>query len=153
MVPIHYFAEEAIVASLVREWLQLDVLIAEKITTEPLPERSRELVESLLAAYADRFRKEPGYRRIWFQGPRLAALDAVGKETNEEIARHLHGALVRGYGIPDTEPSRRRAGLAVKVGAKLLDLAFRERAEGDPEILADAALMMDRHLFAPSDFD
>jgi len=149
-----YFADkEAIVASLVREWLQSDVLIAEKITAEPLPERSRELMGNLLAAYADRFRKEPGYRRIWYQGPHLAALDAVGKKTNEEIARHLHNALVHGYAIPDTEQSRRRARLAVEVGAKLLDLAFRDRAEGDPEILADAALMMDRYLFAPSDSD
>jgi hypothetical protein len=41
----------------------------------------------------------------------------------------------------------------VDVGAKLLDLAFRDRTEGDPEILADAALMMDRYLFAPSDSD
>jgi AcrR family transcriptional regulator len=145
-----YFADkEAIVASLVREWLQLDVQIAEKITSEPLPAHSREMVEKLLAAYADRFREEPGYRRIWYQGPRLAALDADGQKTNEEIAKHLHDALVRGYGTPDTEQSRRRARLAVEVGAKLLDLAFRERPEGDPETLTDAALMMDLYLSAP----
>jgi AcrR family transcriptional regulator len=149
-----YFADkEAIVASLVREWLQLDIQIAERITADPLPQRSRDLLENLLAAYADRFRDEPGYRRVWYQGPHLATLDADGKETNDEIARHLHGALVRGYAIPDTEQSRRRTRLAVDVGAKLLDLAFRDRTEGDPEILADAALMMDRYLFAPSDSD
>lgn len=147
-----YFTDkEAIVASLVSEWLQSDVRMIGKIAAGPLPERSRELVEDLLAAYAERFRKEPGYRRIWYQGPRLAALEAVGRETDQEIARHLHDALVRGYSIPDTEQSRRRARLAVEVGAKLLDLAFRDRAEGDPEILADAALMMDRYLFAPPD--
>jgi AcrR family transcriptional regulator len=149
-----YFTDkEAIVASLVRGWLRLDVEIAERITAEPLPERSRELAEKLLAAYADRFRQEPGYRRIWYQGPQLAALDAVGGETNEAIAQQLHGALVRGYAVPDTERSRRRARLAVEVGVKLLSVAFRERADGDPEILADAALMMDRFLFAPPDDD
>ncbi|MFF7245747.1 hypothetical protein ACFZBU_17775 [Embleya sp. NPDC008237] len=102
------------------------------------------------AAYADRFRAQPGYRRVWFHGPRIAAVGAVGRQTDMDIADRLHQALVRGYAMPDTELSRRRARLAVVVGGGLLDLAFRERPEGDPEILADAALMMDRYLFAPS---
>ncbi len=144
-----YFADkEAIVASLVREWLRLEVRMAERIAADPLPERSRELFENLFAAYADRFREQPGYHRVWYQGPRLSTLGEAGKEANEGIAGHLHGALVRGYAMPDTERSRRRVLLAVEVGARLLDLAFRERPEGDPEILADAALMLDTYLFA-----
>ncbi|MFE2937036.1 TetR/AcrR family transcriptional regulator [Streptomyces sp. NPDC059278] len=146
-----YFADkEAIVASLVHRWFQMDVQIAERITEEPLPQRSQELLEKLLAAYADRFREEPGYRRVWYHGPRIAALHADGRQTDQAIAERVHRALVRGYAMPDTEQFRRRARLAVEVGGNLLDLAFRESAEGDPEILADAALMMDRYLFAPS---
>ena len=146
-----YFADkEAIVASLVHRWFQMDVQIAERIAEEPLPRRSQELLEKLLSAYADRFRMEPGYRRVWYHGPRIAALRADGRQTDQAIAERVHKALVRGYAMPDTEQFRRRARLAVEVGGNLLDLAFRESAEGDPEILADAALMMDRYLFAPS---
>ncbi|MGW0857844.1 TetR/AcrR family transcriptional regulator [Streptomyces sp. NPDC002690] len=146
-----YFTDkEAIVASLVRGWLEMDVRITERITEEPLPARSQELLEKLLAAFADRFRKEPGYRHVWYYGPRIEALRAYGRQTDLEIAERVHKALVRGYAMPDTEQFRRRARLAVEVGGNLLDLAFRESAEGDPRILADAALMMDRYLFAPS---
>jgi hypothetical protein len=51
--------------------------------------------------------------------------------------------------LPDTTESRRRGRLAVGAASSLLDLAFREDPTGDVEILADAALMMDRYLFAP----
>ncbi|WP_405779133.1 TetR/AcrR family transcriptional regulator [Streptomyces sp. NBC_00859] len=146
-----YFADkEAIVAALVRRWLEMDVRITERITEEPLPPRSQELLEKLLAAYADRFRTERGYRRVWYHGPRIDALRAYSRQTDLHIAESVHKALVRGYAMPDTEQFRRRARIAVEVGGNLLDLAFRESAEGDPEILADAALMMDRYLFAPS---
>ncbi|MFI6585305.1 TetR/AcrR family transcriptional regulator [Embleya sp. NPDC050493] len=147
-----YFADkEAIVGDLIRDWLRKDVRIAEQVTEEqPLPDSSQELLAKLVAAYADRFRAQAGYRRVWFHGPRIAAVGAVGRQTDMDIADRLHRALVRGYAMPDTELSRRRARLAVVVGGGLLDLAFRERPEGDPEILADAALMMDRYLFAPS---
>ncbi|MFE9024345.1 TetR/AcrR family transcriptional regulator [Streptomyces sp. NPDC007808] len=145
-----YFADkEAIVASLVRQWLQLDVQIAERITTEPLPQHSRELFEKLVTAYADRFRKEPGYRRLWYGGPRIASLRADTQQTDLEIAKRVHRALVHGYGMPDTVESRRRGRLAVGVASNLLDLAFREDPTGDLDILADAALMIDRYLFAP----
>ncbi|WP_405764567.1 TetR family transcriptional regulator [Streptomyces sp. NBC_00080] len=145
-----YFADkEAIVASLVRSWLQLDVQIAERITAEPLPERSQDLLEKLITAYADRFRKEPGYRRIWYHGPRIASLRADTQQTDREIADRVHRALVRGYAMPDTDESRRRGRLAVEVASNLLDLAFRDDPMGDTETLADAALMMDRYLFAP----
>ncbi|MFJ7046145.1 TetR/AcrR family transcriptional regulator [Streptomyces sp. NPDC101112] len=145
-----YFGDkEAIVASLVRRWLQLDVQIAERITTERLPESSQELLTKLLTAYADRFRKEPGYRRVWYHGPRIASLKADTQQTDLAIAERVHSTLVRGYAMPDSTESRRRARLAVEVGSNLLDLAFRENPVGDPEILADAALMMDRFLFAP----
>ncbi|MFD9396649.1 TetR/AcrR family transcriptional regulator [Streptomyces sp. NPDC060000] len=145
-----YFADkEAIVASLVRSWLRLDVQIAEHVTTEPLPERSQDLLEKLIIAYADRFRKEPGYRWIWYNGPRIASLRADTQQADREIADRVHRALVRGYAMPDTDESRRRCRLAVEVGSNLLDLAFRDDPMGDTETLADAALMMDRYLFAP----
>ncbi|WP_433889280.1 TetR/AcrR family transcriptional regulator [Streptomyces sp. CA-111067] len=147
-----YFADkEAIVSELVRRWFELDVRVAEQHTEGPLPGSSRELFDRLVEAYAVRFRAEPGYRQIWYQGPRIAALNEDAAATDRLIAEKVHAALVRGYGLPDTELTRRRARLAVSVGTHLLDLAFRDRPDGDPDILADAALIMDRYLLAPPD--
>ena len=144
-----YFADkEAIVASLVRNWRRLDVQIAETVTAGPLPARSRELLEALITAYADRFRNEPGYRRIWYQGPRIIALKDDARQTDQQIADRIHAALVRGYAMPDTGTTRRRVRLAVDVASNLLDLAFRDDPRGDPGILAEAALLLDRYLTA-----
>lgn len=145
-----YFADkEAIIASLVRNWRRLDVQIAETATADPLPVRSQDLLERLITAYADRFRNAPGYRRIWYQGPRIASLKDDARQTDQQIADRVHAALVHGYAVPDTETTRRRVRLAVDVASNLLDLAFRDDPAGDPEILAEAALLIDRYLFAP----
>lgn len=145
-----YFTDkEAVVASLVRDWLRRDEEIVERIAAEPPPEGSRALIDKLLAAYADRFRFEPGYRRVWFQGPTIAALAPDGDATDARIAARVHRALVDHYALPDTPESSRRTRLAVSVGAHLLGQAFRDDPQGDPAVLADAALMIDTFLFAP----
>ncbi|MET7302751.1 hypothetical protein [Embleya sp. NPDC005575] len=86
--------------------------------------------------------------------PGRKATTVSGRQSDPDIADRLHRALVRGYALPDTDPSCRRArlgvGVRVAVAANLLDFAFRERPDGDPEILADAALMRGRFLVAPS---
>ncbi|WP_158702440.1 TetR/AcrR family transcriptional regulator [Kitasatospora sp. MMS16-BH015] len=146
-----YFADrEAILVALLRGWQRSDVEIAERLTADPLPERSRQLIGRLLTAYADRFRTVPGYRWLWYHGPRLPALRAEGEQVDREIAAHLHRALSAGYGYPETEDARRRVRLAVTVGSSLLDQAFKEDPEGDSLTLDDAALMIDRYLFAPT---
>ncbi|MFE0421605.1 hypothetical protein [Streptomyces sp. NPDC058953] len=141
----------AIVVALVRRWLRHDVEIAERILAGPMPERPRELMTLLLDAYADRFRAHPGYHRIWYVGPRLAVLKDDARLADTTITRLAHRVLVREYGVPDDDESLRRVGLAVQVGSNLLDLAFREDPAGDPGVLADAGIMLDRYLFTPDD--
>jgi AcrR family transcriptional regulator len=145
-----YFADiEAIVASLVRDWLRHDVETIERITAAPLPQRSRDLFERLITAYADGFRRDPGRRNVWYHAPSIPSLKADNHEADRIITDAVHSALVRGYSMPDTAESRRRVELAVEVVSHLLDLAFRDNPEGDAQILADAALIADRYLFAP----
>jgi AcrR family transcriptional regulator len=144
-----YFADkEAIVASLVRGWLRLDVQNVERITGAPLPESPRVLCENLITAYADAFRKEPGRRNVWYHAPSIPSLKADNQESDLAVAEAVYSALVRGYSMPDTAESRRRVGLAVEVVSHLLDVAFRDDPEGDAAILADAAVIADRYLFA-----
>ncbi|MEU5164566.1 hypothetical protein AB0G74_33775 [Streptomyces sp. NPDC020875] len=141
----------AVVVTLVGRWLRQDVEIAERILDGPLPERPRQLITLLLDAYAERFRRYPGYHQVWFVGPRMAALKDEARRTDEAIAELAHRVLVREYGMPDDEESRRRVGLAVQVASNLLDLAFREDPAGDPGVLAEAGGMLGRYLFAPDD--
>jgi AcrR family transcriptional regulator len=145
-----YFADrEAIVAALLRSWLRTDLDIVEGLAAGPFPPSPREFLAGVLDAYAERFRTVPGYRQLWYHGPRLAAVQADSRETDDRIAEYVHQALVAAYALPDTAETRRRARLAVSIGANLLDLAFRTDRAGDKAVLADAALMMDRYLFAP----
>jgi len=145
-----YFTDkEAIVASLVRGWLQLDVQNVQRITEAPLPATPRTLFEKLITAYADGFRSQSGRRNVWYHAPSIPSLKPDNQAADLAVADAVHGALVRGYSMPDTAQSRRRVALAVEVASHLLDLAFRDNPEGDPDILADAALIADRYLFAP----
>lgn len=147
-----YFADkEAIAAALIRRWLATDLDIVDAATTTALPATPRELLARLVDGYAERFRTQPGYRELWYHGPRIAALGDLHKQTDAEIAHRVHTALVRAYGVPDRAESRRRALLAVEVGGRLLDLAFREDPHGDPAILADTSLILTGYLLAPAD--
>ncbi|WP_370092734.1 TetR/AcrR family transcriptional regulator [Streptacidiphilus sp. MAP12-20] len=141
--------KEAIVDSLVRGWLDRDLAIVAEATSAPVPSKPRELVERLLAAYAERFRAEPGYRKVWFEGPWVAG--PAGRETNRFIAERIHAVLVAEYGVPDDESRRRRSWLAVETGSYLLGLAFREDPEGDPVLLREAVRMIEVYLLAPED--
>ncbi|MER5636712.1 TetR/AcrR family transcriptional regulator [Kitasatospora sp. NPDC002227] len=146
-----YFADrEAIVAALLHTWLQADLATVERLAAGPLPADRREFLATVFAAYADRFRTVPGYRQLWYHGPRIAAVQAESKETDARIAEHVHRALVTGYALPDTPDSLRRTHLAVSVASHLLDLAFCADRDGDPAVLADAALMLELYLFAPA---
>lgn len=145
-----YFADkEAIVASLVRRWLESDVEVIRQVAAEPLPANSQDLAAKMITAIADAFRTEPGRRNIWYHGPNMPTVKTAVEQSDLAIAELIHTALVRGYAVPDTPESRRRVRLAVEVVSHLLEIAFRDDYDGDPDVLADAALIVDRYLFAP----
>ncbi|MFI9386733.1 TetR/AcrR family transcriptional regulator [Kutzneria sp. NPDC052558] len=142
-----YFPDkEAIVAALVRDWLRIDVEIADRITADPLPATLDVLLGDLVDAYADRFRVLSGYRRVRYQVPSGSALRAEATRTDLAIADRLRAALVRGYGAPDDDVTALRCRLAVEVGGQLLDIAFRDQPAGDPAVLAETTVLMGRYL-------
>ncbi|WP_377268537.1 TetR/AcrR family transcriptional regulator [Peterkaempfera sp. SMS 1(5)a] len=141
--------KEAIVAALARDWLRRFVEISQEAAAGPLPERPQELHRLLITAYADFFRNEPGFRQIWWGGPRMPALQSEGEANDEEVAGQVHTLLVEHYGAPDTPEARRRTLMAVVLVGHLLNLAFRDRPDGDPGILSEAALLLDRYLVFP----
>lgn len=143
-----YFADkDAILMALGKQYLHRDVEIADGVTADPLPATPGELLGRLLTAYADRFRREPGYRMIWYHAPRLPGLTLLGRDTDIAIAERLHAALTRGYGFPAGPEARGRIELAVGTGADLLDRAFRDHPHGNETTLREGELMLRRYLF------
>ncbi|WP_055587984.1 TetR/AcrR family transcriptional regulator [Peterkaempfera griseoplana] len=141
--------KEAIVASLVRDWLRRFVEISQDTAAGPLPERPEDLHRLLIEAYADFFRSEPGFRRIWWGGPRIPMLQSESDANDQDVADTVHALLVGHYGAPDTPEARRRTLMAVVLVGHLLNLAFRDRPEGDPQVLSEAAVLLDRYLVFP----
>lgn len=141
--------KEAIVRALVRQWWEADIAWIEELAARPPRGDAGRLLDELLARYADRFRHEPGYRNVWFHAPPGSWTQDDGPGVDARIVDHLHAILTGGYGLADTPETRLRTRLAVELGDRVLQLAFRDDPDGDPEILADGVLMMERYLFAP----
>ncbi|GAA2099008.1 TetR/AcrR family transcriptional regulator [Kitasatospora saccharophila] len=145
--------KEAVLETLERSWMEGDLRLLAAVT-DPAAVAACASSERFLArvveAYADRFRTLPGYRHVWFHVAKVPALASEGDEVDRRIVERLHEVLVASYRLADTAETRRRTGLAVSVAVRMLGMAFQEDPQGDPEILADTALMMDRYLFAPA---
>lgn len=139
----------AIVRALVRQWWEADVAAIDELATRLPPGGPAALLERLFAMYAHRFRNEPGYRNVWFHAPPGSWTDDEGPGVDVLIADRLHAVLTGAYGMSDTPETRRRTRLAVELADRMLELAFRDEPDGDPEILADGVLVMERYLFAP----
>lgn len=116
----------------------------------PLPTDPRELLARLLDAHVWWRREQPGFQRLWYGGAPLTTLRDRDEENDRQLATVLHEVMVRQYGFADTPRSFLHTRLAVKLAGHLLNSAFQERRDGDPDILAEALLLLDRwYLDAP----
>ncbi|MDH6121111.1 AcrR family transcriptional regulator [Kitasatospora sp. GAS204A] len=140
--------KHAIVSTLTVRWLDEFTALTEQILSGPLPATASELAAQLLDAHARFRREQPGFHRLWFAGPALPALREYDENTDRRLAGAIRTVLVDRYGYPDTPAFALRADLAVASAGRLLNSAFRDRPEGDPAILAEIHLMMERWLLA-----
>ncbi|MCX4750796.1 TetR/AcrR family transcriptional regulator [Kitasatospora sp. NBC_01287] len=139
--------KEAIVTTLTARWLDEFDALGRRVLSGPLPDTPGELAARLLDAHARFRREQPGFHRLWFAGPPPPALRAYGDANDRRLAAAVHSTLVSRYGYPDTPAFALRAELAVLSAAHLLNTAFQDRPEGDPAVLAEIQLMLDRWLF------
>lgn len=147
-----YFPDkDAIAATLVRAWQERNVEFVAEVCANPPDGGTAALFERLLDGFAQRFRTEPGYRRLWVHGmPRLPALAGLGSAVNARVAALMYRAVVDAYGLPGTETTRRQVALVVEVGDFLLGRAFWDTPEGDAVMLRDAVELIDRYLAPPA---
>ncbi|MFJ8435938.1 TetR/AcrR family transcriptional regulator [Kitasatospora sp. NPDC094019] len=143
--------KHAIVTALTVDWLDRIVRIADRTLAGPLPADPRELIGRLVSEHS-RFRAEqPGFRRLWYDGPPLPALREYDRASDQAVADLIRAALVRDYGYADTPAFALRTRLAVHTAADLLNAAFRDHPDGAPEILAEIELLLNRWLLALPD--
>jgi AcrR family transcriptional regulator len=136
----------AIFQALVRYWLDAFVeLLDSTLAEEPLPADLAGLCALVVGRFADFFRHEPGFQRLWYSGLKVGD-HADSEENDRQLADRLHAVLNRRYRIPDTGETRQRVLLAVGIADLMLHRAFREDPAGDPAILAEAALAVTRYL-------
>ncbi|MFJ4680256.1 MULTISPECIES: TetR/AcrR family transcriptional regulator [unclassified Kitasatospora] len=145
--------KEAVLETLEHNWLEGDLRLL-AAATDPAAvaacATSEQFIARVVEAYASRFRTLPGYRHVWFHVVKVPSLASLGDEVDRRIAERVHEVLVDSFGLADTAETRRRAHLAVVLATRMLGMAFLEDPQGDPEILADTPLMLDRYLFAPA---
>ncbi|WP_329561719.1 TetR/AcrR family transcriptional regulator [Kitasatospora sp. NBC_01266] len=138
--------KHAIVSTLVVRWLDEFTTLTDQVLAGPLPGTPGELTARLLDAHVRFRREQPGFQRLCLSGPPLPALREYDEATDRRLAAAIRTVLVRHYGYPATPGFVLRTELVVATAGRLLDTAFRDLPEGDPAILAEIRLMLDRWL-------
>jgi AcrR family transcriptional regulator len=105
-----------------------------------------ELVDRLIDAYADRYRREPGYRALWFGRHLSAELREADRRNKVALAEGVRRILVDGGLVLDVAGVRVACRAAVLCADALLVDAFQEDPNGEPALLREAKRILRNHL-------
>ena len=90
----------------------------------------------------------PGHRnaaRLWLDGRVSPTVRAEVLRYNRRTAQRLHGvAIAAGLATPQTDPLV--FVVLVELGDRVLDLAFRERREPDPDVIGQGRIALIAYL-------
>ena len=115
---------------------QFDAAIAQLVAASQA-ERWQDPVGTLIDAFTELYRANPGYVALWsgrHVSPELARADEAN---NAAIAEGVRRILVRQAGLPDGAQLARSAQIAVVVADALLQFAFRQAPDGDEGVLGE----------------
>ena len=105
-----------------------------------------DLVDRLIDAYADRYRREPGYRALWFGRHLSAELREADRRNKVTLADGVRRILVEG-GVARDGKGLRTASRAAVLGADaLLVEAFHQNPRGESALLEEAKRILRCHL-------
>jgi AcrR family transcriptional regulator len=93
-------------------------------------------VDFAFEVHRDYFRSRPAFTRLWFGGRRTPPVAAAVRDRNRRLAREWHAVLVgRGLLRPDTDPLT--AELAVELGDRVFEYAYRREPENEETLFAE----------------
>jgi AcrR family transcriptional regulator len=101
----------------------------------------REYVQRMLEMFLDYHERRPLFVRLWFGGRVSPAVTAIAQAGNVALAERARERLVAAGLVAEDSPPE-VALLAVEVGDRILELAFRGRLRADRRIIAEGAEML-----------
>ena len=111
------------------------------------PRSLPEFVERELGWYAAYFQANRNAARLWLDGRVSPTVRAEVLRYNRRTARRLHGvAVAAGLAPPQTELLV--FVMLVELGDRILDLAFRERRDPDPDVIRQGRIALTAYLAA-----
>ena len=143
-----FFADrEQVLDALIEEHLgRLSAFLADA-ETGWTPSSVPEFVERELGCYAAYFQANRNTARLWLDGRVSSAVRAEVLRYNHRTAQRLYGvAVAAGLAAPQTELLV--FVMLVELGDRILDLAFRERRDPDPDVIRQGRIALTAYLAA-----
>jgi AcrR family transcriptional regulator len=143
-----FFADrEQVLDALVEQHLEeLSAFLAEAEegwTPRSLPE----FVEHEFGSYAAYYQANPSAVRLWLDGRVSPTVRAEVLRYNHRIAQRLHGVAVAA-GLAAPQADLLVFVMAVELGDRILDLAFREHRDPDPDVIRQGRIALTAYLAA-----
>ena len=105
-----------------------------------------DLVDRLIDAYADRYRREPGYRALWFGRHLSAELRDADRRNKVALAEGVRRILLGSGLVEDRDGLWTACRAAVLCADALLVEAFQSDAKGEPALLDEAKRILRTYL-------
>jgi AcrR family transcriptional regulator len=107
----------------------------------------RDYVQRMLEMFLGYHERRPLFVRLWFGGRVSPAVTAIARAGNVALAERARERLVAA-GLVSEDSPKEVALLAVEVGDRILELAFRGRRRADRRVIAEGAEMLIAYLEA-----
>ena len=143
-----YFPDKgAIVDALAARYLDEFERLMERLVVQAIARRRPdELVDRLIEGFADRYRREPGYRALWFGRHLSAELREADRRNKLTLADGVRRILVESGVARDVKDLRIACRVAVLTADALLVEAFLDNPRGEPALLREAKRILRCHL-------
>jgi AcrR family transcriptional regulator len=105
----------------------------------------RGYVQRMLEMFLDYHERRPLFVRLWFGGRVSPAVAAIAQAGNMALAVRARERLVAAGVVPENSPQE-VALLAVEVGDRILELAYRGRLSPDRRVIAEGTEMLIAYL-------
>jgi AcrR family transcriptional regulator len=144
-----YFPDKrAIVDALAARYLEEFEGLMDEMAERAAGERwqADDLVDRLIDAYADRYRREPGYRALWFGRHLSDELRQADRQNKAALADGVRRILTGTRAVRDSKGLRTACFAAVLTADALLVEAFQQDPKGEPALLGEAKRILRCHL-------